>query len=164
VAPSAIVGGAEELAGAAVAGDQDQAPDEIGGQAPGQDHAEHRQALAERIGAGGQRQVADRLPGIQAPGEAAGHDAREDRDENAFLQVEFGHPFAGRTAQVALLGAAGAGDDDDAGQGDGNAQQRELAAGGGGDRADRAVEDRRPHRADHGGEPSATAMPSERPR
>ena len=79
----------EVLVASLVANIQNDAPDEIGGEAAQQHYDQHRQPLPQIRGA---MLDGERLDGIsrgQTVGEAGAHHAREDRHADALLQIEF---------------------------------------------------------------------------
>ncbi len=141
------------FAGRFVLEDQVQAPDEVGGEATGQHHAQHGQADPQRTGAGSGSRFTDWAAGVKTKGKEGRHDAGEQGDENTLFQVEFAPVrcvgVARHIGQLLFLGAARHGDDDNADDDDRDADEGDLAAGGGSQGADGAAEDRRSHGADH---------------
>ena len=130
--------GGEVLVAGLVFDVEENAPDEVRGEAAEHDNDQARQARPEFIGAEGHRGFTDRLSRSQAEAEAGAHDTGEGRDDDAFLEIELldGFQFF-LGGHFLFLVRAGQGGDPDADEADSNTQERDLARCGCGDLADR---------------------------
>ena len=128
-------GFAEELLCGAVLDDQDDGPDEVGEEASPEDDDEDGEILPKVEAVVGEElsfsESADGFASVEAEGEEAAHNAREDGDSKALAEVVislsgFGFFFGG---YFMLLGDAGGPVDGDANDTDEDAGEDDLAGG-----------------------------------
>ena len=151
-------GFARELFCGVIFDDEDGGPDEVGEEASPKDDDENGEILPEIEFVMGEQlrlgESADGLAGVEAKGEEAAHNAREDGDGEAFSEVVvslsgFGFFFGGK---FMLLGDAGGSVDGDADDADDDADEDDLAGGLVEDGEDLPVKDGRDDGAEGGAE------------